>query len=90
MEKGTPGGIYNVGGGEELTNRQLVNVLLQELGCDEDKIDFVEDRKGHDFRYSVDFSKIKKELGYEPKIKFSNGIRDTIKWYKNNYQWWKN
>lgn len=90
LEKGTPGGIYNVGGGEELTNRQLVNVLLQELGCDEDKIDFVEDRKGHDFRYSVDFSKIKKELGYEPKIKFSNGIRDTIKWYKNNYQWWKN
>jgi len=89
LEKGNPGSIYNIGGGEELSNKNLADIILKEFGFDESKIDFIEDRKGHDFRYSIDFSKIKIELGYEPKIDFYQGIKDTINWYKENLSWWR-
>ena len=59
------------------------------MGADESSIEYVEDRKGHDFRYSVDWSKINQEIGYEPQVKFEDGLRETIQWYRDNEAWWK-
>jgi dTDP-glucose 4,6-dehydratase len=59
------------------------------MGADKSSIEFVEDRKGHDLRYSVDWTKIKRELGYEPQVSFEDGLDKTVKWYKNNGTWWK-
>ncbi len=87
-ESGTPGEIYNIGGGTELTNRELTERLLAEFGLDFSMVDPVEDRKGHDRRYSVDHAKIA-ELGYAPQIDFETGLRDTITWYRDNRSWWE-
>jgi dTDP-glucose 4,6-dehydratase len=79
LNKGEAGHIYNVGGGIELTNIELVNILLANLKKGDKKyINFVEDRKGHDLRYSVDWRKIRSQLGYEPKIDFQKGLLETI------------
>ncbi len=85
ITKGAAGEIYNIGSGVEVSNLQLVKELLQILSLSEQQIEFVTDRKGHDFRYSVDFRKIT-ELGYSPQTAFSDGLLETIKWYKANYQ----
>jgi dTDP-glucose 4,6-dehydratase len=87
-ESGTPGEIYNIGGGTELTNRELTERLLAEFGLDFSMVEPVEDRKGHDRRYSVDHAKIA-ELGYAPQIDFETGLRDTIAWYRENRSWWE-
>jgi dTDP-glucose 4,6-dehydratase len=86
--KGEAGEIYNIGGGKELTNLQLATAILDEMGKDASNIIFVEDRKGHDLRYSLDFSKIHTELGFQPKISFEEGLRSTIQWYQQNENWW--
>ena len=88
-EKGLPGEVYNIGGGRELSNIELVKQLLENFQLDESFINFVEDRKGHDRRYSVSFEKIKAQCGYEPIHNFEDSLRDTISWYKDNPQWWK-
>ena len=89
LVNGISGETYNFGGGEELSNLQLTRLILTELGCGEVRIEFVEDRKGHDFRYSVDWSKAKRELGYSPKTDFAKGIVETINWYKKSEYWWR-
>ena len=89
LTKGRAGEVYNIGGGTELTNVELTHKILKAMGVDEDFIQPVEDRKGHDLRYSVDISKINKELGYSPQVDFEKGLIQTIKWYKNNEAWWK-
>ncbi len=89
LKDGKAGGIYNIGGGEELSNKELTNIILQSFGKDESSIDFVPDRLGHDLRYSVNINKIEKELGYKPSVKFSNGIQETIRWYQENESWWR-
>jgi dTDP-glucose 4,6-dehydratase len=89
LTKGRAGEIYNIGGGSELTNFELTKKILNLMGRDDTFIDYVEDRKGHDQRYSVDFSKISKELGYSPKIDWEVGIRETINWYLENEAWWR-
>ncbi len=89
MESGRPGEIYNIGGGTELTNKELTKLLLEASGKDWDSVEKVEDRKGHDLRYSVDISKISEELGYQPQVDFKTGLKETIDWYKNNRQWWE-
>ena len=86
--KGTPGEIYNIGGGKELSNLELAETILKMMGEDATRIQFVEDRKGHDLRYSLDFSKIHKELGYEPLVSFEEGIVSTVEWYQRNQNWW--
>lgn len=86
--KGTPGEIYNIGGGKELSNLALAETILKMMGEDATRIQFVEDRKGHDLRYSLDFSKIHKELGYEPLVSFEEGIVSTVEWYQRNQNWW--
>ena len=89
LMNGRAGEVYNIGGGRELTNNEITSLILAAMGKDESSIEYVEDRKGHDLRYSVDWTKIKNELGYEPQVKFEDGLRDTIQWYRDNESWWK-
>jgi dTDP-glucose 4,6-dehydratase len=88
-EGGRPGEIYNIGGGTELTNRELTEKLLAATGRDWSFVELVTDRKGHDRRYSVDISKISSELGYAPQVDFAVGLADTIEWYRENRTWWE-
>ncbi len=78
---------YNIGGHNERRNIDIVKLILKELGKSEDLIEYVEDRKGHDFRYAIDPSKIKEDLGWAPKTTFEEGIVKTINWYKENKEW---
>ena len=89
LMNGRSGEVYNIGGGRELTNLEITHLILDSMGADESSIEYVEDRKGHDLRYSVDWSKINRELGYEPQVKFEDGLRETIQWYRDNEAWWK-
>ena len=89
LTNGRSGEVYNIGGGRELSNLEITSLILESMGADKSSIQYVEDRKGHDLRYSVDWTKINKELGYEPQVKFEDGLRDTINWYRNNQNWWE-
>ncbi|MGW5746088.1 dTDP-glucose 4,6-dehydratase [Amycolatopsis sp. NPDC003861] len=86
---GRPGEIYNIGGGTELTNRSLTEKLLEAVGAGWDSVEPVEDRKGHDRRYSVDITKIGSELGYAPRVSFEDGLAGTVAWYRDNRAWWE-
>jgi len=86
---GRAGEIYNIGGGMELTNLELTHQLLKFLGKDESSIKYVSDRLGHDSRYSVDATKISRELGFKPEVSWENGLAETIKWYRENESWWR-
>ncbi|REF35084.1 dTDP-glucose 4,6-dehydratase [Thermasporomyces composti] len=89
LEKGRPGEIYNIGGGTELTNKELTDRLLAACGATWDSVEYVEDRKGHDRRYSVDWTKIREELGYTPQRDFETGLAETVAWYRENRAWWE-
>jgi dTDP-glucose 4,6-dehydratase len=89
LMKGKAGEIYNIGGGEELTNKELTSTILTKMGKNDSSIEYVQDRLGHDLRYSVSIEKISRELGYQPLVKFDEGIEKTIEWYKKNEQWWR-
>ncbi len=84
IQRGKPGEIYNLGGGTEITNLELISKISQIQGSGVPKIEFVEDRKGHDFRYSLDFTKSSKELGYRPEGEFETDLKNTIDWFR---QW---
>jgi dTDP-glucose 4,6-dehydratase len=86
---GRAGETYNIGGGTELTNKELTQLLLDATGKDWSYVDRVEDRKGHDLRYSVDISKIRSELGYEPLVPFEQGLAEVVQWYRDNRAWWE-
>jgi len=89
ISNGKPGEIYNIGGGTELSNLDLAKLLIKVSGRDESYIQFVEDRKGHDFRYSVDYNKIVNTCGYSPKSTFIESIKETVDWYTKNETWWR-
>lgn len=89
LEGGRSGEIYNIGGGTELTNKELTGLLLEACDASWDRVNRVEDRKGHDLRYSVDISKISNELGYEPRVDFKQGLAATVLWYRENRSWWE-
>ena len=89
LTKGKSGEIYNIGGGRELTNRELTSIILEKMDRDDSSIEFVQDRLGHDLRYSVSIKKISSELGYGPQVPFEHGIEQTIDWYKSNEKWWR-
>jgi dTDP-glucose 4,6-dehydratase len=89
LHKSKVGEVYNIGGNNEKTNIQIVKTILKELGKPEGLINFVKDRPGHDRRYAIDASKIKRELGWEPQVNFEEGMKKTIEWYLNNRQWWQ-
>ena len=88
ITRGLSGEIYNIGGGTELSNLELAEKILFQFGADESKIHFVQDRLGHDTRYSVDVAKITTDLGYRPEVNFEAGLQETINFYKQNLDWW--
>lgn len=88
LRNGVAGEIYNVGGGTELTNRDLVTRLLAACGAGWDRVEPVADRLGHDRRYSVDDTKLR-ALGYRPGVAFDEGLADTVRWYTEHEQWWR-
>ena len=88
LHSGVIGEIYNIGAGNEKENIEITNIILNTLQKSQDLIKYVKDRPGHDRRYSIDISKIKK-LGWEPKYDFSKGIKETIDWYVDNEEWWR-
>jgi dTDP-glucose 4,6-dehydratase len=85
ITKGTPGEVYNIGGGLEIDNLTLTKRILRLLGFDDDRIEFTQDRLGHDLRYSVDWSKIQK-LGYAPTVSFEDGLRETVRNYQSHFE----
>jgi len=86
---GRAGEIYNIGGGTELTNREMTTRLIRLCEFDEAMIEPVADRLGHDRRYSVDCGKISSELGYKPEVDFEQGLAETVRWYQSNEEWWR-
>jgi dTDP-glucose 4,6-dehydratase len=88
LGKGEAGEIYNIGAGNEVPNRFLTDSILEILGQDESMIDYVEDRLGHDRRYSVDISKAR-ALGWSPKREFREALEQTVAWYRDNPSWWE-
>jgi dTDP-glucose 4,6-dehydratase len=90
LMKGKAGEIYNIGGGTELNNVEITKLILASFNKSWDEsVVQVEDRKGHDLRYSVSWAKANEQLGYEPRVPFLAGIEETINWYRNNEDWWK-
>ena len=87
LNKGREGEVYNIGGHNEKTNMEITRLILDAMGKDESSIEYVQDRLGHDRRYAIANDKIQSELGWEPSIKFEDGIKLTIEWYLNNQEW---
>ncbi|OAO76714.1 dTDP-glucose 4,6-dehydratase [Anoxybacillus flavithermus] len=90
IHKGRPGEVYNIGGHNERTNNEIVHLIVEKLGVSKDLIKYVADRPGHDRRYAIDPTKIMTELGWKPQYTFEKGIAETIQWYIDNQEWWKN
>ena len=88
LQYGEPGEVYNIGGGAEKTNLEITEKILELLGKDESMIEYVPDRKGHDFRYSLDFGKLR-ALGWEPAYTFDDALAATVAWYAENDWWWR-
>lgn len=88
LDKGVPGEVYNIGGGHEKTNLEITDKILQILGKDESMIEYVADRLGHDFRYSLDSSKLRK-MGWKPRYSFEDALEETVAWYRQNEWWWR-
>ena len=89
LRQGKAGESYNIGTGERLKNIEITHLLLDILGKDESYIEHVKDRLGHDARYALDASKLKSELGWEPQVFFADGLKKTVKWYRENEGWWR-
>lgn len=89
LHKGRKGEVYNVGGHNERTNNQIVDIIVDKIGLSRELIKYVNDRLGHDKRYSIDSTKIETELGWKPKYTFETGINETIEWYQNHEEWWR-
>ncbi|MEU7904752.1 dTDP-glucose 4,6-dehydratase [Actinoplanes sp. NPDC049118] len=86
---GRAGEVYHVGGNEELTNRDLTAMLLKACEADWDRVVTTADRKGHDQRYSLDDDRIRRELGYRPRVDFAAGLAETVQWYRDHQDWWR-
>jgi dTDP-glucose 4,6-dehydratase len=90
LTKGRIGETYLIGADGEKNNKEVLELILQEMGQPKDAYEMVKDRPGHDLRYAIDSSKLRSELGWEPKFtNFEDGLQDTISWYKDNESWWK-
>jgi dTDP-glucose 4,6-dehydratase len=89
LERGENGEIYNIGGGNEKTNLEITRNILKILGKSESLIKFVKDRPGHDRRYALDYGKIRQRIGWQPKKDFTEGLSETIDWYRRHEKWWK-
>jgi len=88
LDNGIPGEVYNIGGGHEKTNLEITDKILELLGKDKSVIEYVTDRPGHDFRYSLDCSKLQK-MGWKPRYSFEEALEETVAWYRQNAWWWQ-
>ncbi|RLL68633.1 dTDP-glucose 4,6-dehydratase [Streptomyces sp. Z26] len=86
---GRAGEVYHIGGGTELSNKELTQLLLDACGAGWDMVEHVADRKGHDRRYALDWTKLRTELGYHPRKDFTTGLAETVAWYRDNRAWWE-
>ncbi|MFC1598749.1 dTDP-glucose 4,6-dehydratase [Patescibacteria group bacterium] len=89
IQKGKIGETYCLGGDSEITNIELTKKILDLMDKDENMIEYVKDRPGHDLRYAMDYAKAQKELGWQPEVSLEQGLKMTIDWYKENQDWWK-
>lgn len=89
LEKAEPGEIFNIGAGEERSNREVTESILRIVGADKGLIKYISDRPGHDRRYALDISHIREKLGWEPLVGFEEGLRQTVEWYRDNSEWWE-
>jgi dTDP-glucose 4,6-dehydratase len=89
LQAGRAGEVYHIGGGTELTNKELTSRLLEACGADWSMVDYVTDRKGHDRRYSLDCTKAENELGYQAQVPFDEGLAATVDWYRASRDWWE-
>jgi len=89
LHRGRPGQVYNIGGHNERKNIEIVRLILAKLGKPESLITFVADRPGHDRRYAIDAAKLRRELGWRPQHTFEEGLRETVRWYCANQDWWR-
>lgn len=88
LNNGVPGEVYNIGGGHEKTNLEITDKILELLGKDTSMVEYVTDRPGHDFRYSLDCSKLRK-MGWKPRYSFEEALEETVAWYRRNTWWWQ-
>jgi dTDP-glucose 4,6-dehydratase len=88
-ERGRPGEVYHIGGGTELSNKELTGQLLAACDAGWEMVEYVEDRKGHDRRYALDTGKAARELGYAPRVDFATGLAETVSWYRERRDWWE-
>jgi dTDP-glucose 4,6-dehydratase len=88
-QQGRPGAVYNIGGGTELSNKELTRLLLEACDTDWSQVVTVADRLGHDRRYSVDATRLRAELGFEPAVPFEDGLAATVQWYRDHRGWWE-
>jgi len=89
ISEGRPGQVYNITAYEEITNKTIVEKILDIMGKSYDMIEYVKDRPGHDKRYSIDCSKIENQIGWKPKYKFDDALKQTVNWYMQNQSWWE-
>lgn len=89
LHQAEPGQVYNIGSGKEMQNIEITKLILAEMGFDDEMIEPVKDRPGHDRRYAIDCSKLTKDFGWHPEKDFAEGIGETIDWYRKNEGWWK-
>jgi dTDP-glucose 4,6-dehydratase len=88
LEHGVPGEVYNAGGPDECANVDVVKRIIELTGADESQIEYVTDRPGHDRRYSLSSGKVR-ALGWEPRVRFEEGLQETVAWYRENAWWWE-
>ncbi len=89
LSKGKAGEVYNVGGPDECENIEVVKRVIELTGGDESLIEYIQDRPGHDRRYSLSSAKLKEELGWEAQVHFAEGLEKTVNWYRENEAWWE-
>lgn len=89
MHKAEPGSVYNIGSGNEIENIEIIKLILEYSGMGDEMLEYVKDRPGHDRRYAIDATKLKKELGWEAHTDFKEGLKKTVEWYRENQEWWK-
>ncbi len=89
ISNGISGQVYNITAWNEIKNKTIVENILELLNKSKDLIEYVDDRPGHDKRYSIDASKIQKEINWKPKYDFKESLKDTVEWYDENYSWWE-
>ncbi|MDP3964947.1 MAG: GDP-mannose 4,6-dehydratase, partial [bacterium] len=88
LDRGEDGEVYNIGTAYRKTNLELTQLVLELMGLNEDSIEYVPDRPGHDLRYAVNSEKLR-QLGWAPELDFEQGLKETVDWYKENESWWK-